>query len=427
MTDYKESFFNIDIGDYDGKRMIFNTATTSVALFDKESLSRFRDVDVITDTSKMQGEIDNGYIVPIEDDEVSIYMSKSWEYAHNYRKMVQFTIVPSFACNYRCKYCFEEKLLSSAKNMSPETVDKTIRFIENHLIEHECNKLVIEWFGGEPLLQKDNIFKISTSLIEFCDKNNIEYKSHMISNARLLTPELAAKLKDECKITLVQITIDGLPKKYAELKGCREEDFYAVVSNIKGIQGKGMDIAIRFNVSKDTKDDIKELLDYLYNKEDIKTKFYLADVRDYNGNEYALDTFYDFKKDIYLWAMTQPNIFRYIDIQLPIHRSASCKATSKIMVTIDYQGNIYQCPHMIDKMEPSGNVSTGIDENSIHRKAALDNKLPDKCYKCKYLPACLGNCYADREIDHTNFNCEAYKADIVNRVKVWYAAETHKV
>lgn len=42
----KESFFNIDIENYDdGKTLIFNTYSNALAKFDKESLSKFRNIE----------------------------------------------------------------------------------------------------------------------------------------------------------------------------------------------------------------------------------------------------------------------------------------------------------------------------------------------------------------------------------------------
>lgn len=435
---YKESIFNIDIEKYDdGKTLIFNTASGALAKFDEESLSRFRNVNYIESSENLDGEIENGFVVDSNKDEMQNYTQKIWDYTHSENDALQITFVPSLGCNYRCRYCFEAEVLSNTKRMSVNLVNDTIEFIKKYLIDTHRTKLELEWFGGEPLLQLDTILTVSRELISFCNDNNIKYHAHMITNGRLYTKDIAIQLRDECKIDMVQITIDGLPEKYAYMKGCRKEDFYKVIDNLRDLHNeKDIHINLRINVSKDNVNDIEELLTYIYNpnvedKYKIIAGFYLADVRDYDIHSYSLDTFYSFKKDIIDWIRNMvnkdmsENILSHIDLRIPQPRLTSCKATSKEMITIDYQGRIYQCPHFIDKYGTSGDIYNGIIETET-RKKAIDNVLPLKCLSCKYLPVCVGHCYADRELDKISVDCDGYIFDINNTIKTWYELRSKK-
>ena len=143
-------------------------------------------------------------------------------------------------------------------------------------------------------------------------------------------------------------------------------------------------------------------------------------MRNYGDCKFSPDAFYKFKQELVEWICTKDKIFSYMDLKLPLPRFSSCKSTSKELITIDYKGRLYQCAHLIDRFDSSGDVISGINEESETRKRALDNELPDKCKQCKFMPICLGNCYADRVIEGIVVDCDGYTEDIKRTIKLWY-------
>ena len=65
-------------------------------------------------------------------------------------------IAVTLLCNMDCPYCFENK-----KNITitKEIEDNLISFIDKNTPNE--GSLNISWFGGEPLLQKDLIYRLS--------------------------------------------------------------------------------------------------------------------------------------------------------------------------------------------------------------------------------------------------------------------------
>ena len=132
------------------------------------------------------------FLVPSDKDECAYYNEISaLMRAFNRKKGIKsYTILPTFRCNARCIYCYEEGVTQTT--MTPETVEQVIRFIVS---THAGKKVKITWFGGEPLLGEGIIDRICEGLREA----GVEYKSTIISNGSLISPEIISKMVREWK------------------------------------------------------------------------------------------------------------------------------------------------------------------------------------------------------------------------------------
>lgn len=103
------------------------------------------------------------FLVPSDKDECAYYNEISaLMRAFNRKKGIKsYTILPTFRCNARCIYCYEEGVTQTT--MTPETVEQVIRFIVS---THAGKKAKITWFGGEPLLGEGIIDRICEGLRE---------------------------------------------------------------------------------------------------------------------------------------------------------------------------------------------------------------------------------------------------------------------
>ena len=87
------------------------------------------------------------------------------------------TILTTSSCNARCPYCFEKGIKHST--LSIEKADKVIGFILNN---YHNKPLHISWFGGEPLLEKNAICKLSEQFIRICKARCIPYTAQIVTN-----------------------------------------------------------------------------------------------------------------------------------------------------------------------------------------------------------------------------------------------------
>ena len=113
-------------------------------------------------------------------------------------------VAPTMKCNFKCFYCFEEGNKNDGL-ISNEIANNLVHFIANQ----KNKKIVIHWFGGEPLLGFKQILNISRQLNE----RDIEYSSTIITNGSLLTPKNIKYLK-ELNLQYIQISLDGIAENH---------------------------------------------------------------------------------------------------------------------------------------------------------------------------------------------------------------------
>ena len=111
-------------------------------------------------------------------------------------------LVVSNNCNFNCKYCFEHSIYSSDerylyqndpnnKIMSPEDAIEYIRIVILTLNEQESNTLHIQFFGGEPLTNKETIVKVLEYFKDGASFNiNISYS--IVTNGSLIDANIAS-------------------------------------------------------------------------------------------------------------------------------------------------------------------------------------------------------------------------------------------
>ena len=108
-------------------------------------------------------------------------------------------LVPTFACNFRCPYCYEDSLPHTT--IKDEVLNDIIGFIR----KFGQKNLSLCWHGGEPLLAFPKIRKF----IDLVNQNNIQLVQHsMVSNGYLLDQEKCSFF-NQANLGTIQITLDG--------------------------------------------------------------------------------------------------------------------------------------------------------------------------------------------------------------------------
>lgn len=171
---------------------------------------------------------------------------------------VSYIILPTTDCNARCFYCFEANSKKIA--MTDKVVCRVIDYIDR--TRYKDSKLSLQWFGGEPLMNKKAINTICSSLTE----RKIDFVSSMISNGYLFDEETIDDTKKKWNLRKVQITLDGTEKTYNRVKSYVYKDdnaYKRVLDNIDNLLCSEIDVSIRLNIDAYNKKDIRCLVNEL--------------------------------------------------------------------------------------------------------------------------------------------------------------------
>lgn len=197
-------------------------------------------------------------------------------------KVLELIILLTENCNFRCSYCYETFDNSNKEDDYFKRIRKLIdkRYAE---IEH----IKIGWFGGEPLLEIEEIVSLSKYIkILLNDKFEDKFVGYMSTNGYLLTPEISKKLIN-LNTKIFQITIDGTEEMHNRTRKLinGEGTFKRIFDNILYLHNTTLNfrINLRINIYNENKENIIKLIELLNFSigNDERFKIYYRPVADY--------------------------------------------------------------------------------------------------------------------------------------------------
>ncbi len=326
--------------------------------------------------------IETYMLVPEGKDEVAFYESISSVIRTVVRrKSIQgFIILPTLHCNARCVYCYEEGRPQS--KMTPETVEATIRYI---LENGDKNGIKMNWFGGEPLLCPEIIDHISDSVREA----GIPYRSSVVTNGSLITPEILEKMLGPWNMRSIQISMDGAEPDYIARKRYYGDfdQYHAVMQSLSKLSEAGVTVALRVNVDDGNWPGIPQFLDDLKrcvaDKEHILV--YFSPLMAVRAGEHDIDFWKKVMaaKPLIREAGFKPLAYTEPTKKFRIHR---CMADSGSVV-IGPDGSLYACEHCAEDSR-YGNIVDGTIDEAARKEFARTDRTRAMCRECPMLPEC---------------------------------------
>lgn len=292
-----------------------------------------------------------------------------------------YTILPTTDCNARCVYCYEQGI--EALTMSKETADRLIDYI----CETRCDdEIILSWFGGEPLVAHETISYICRNLKD----RGVPFKSKMVTNASLMTSEMAHQAVTLWNLKKVQISLDGMPSDYEERKRYylpERYNHYTVIRSIHYLADKGIDISLRVNFDRDNISGIKRYLDFL-KAEFVGSKrvyVYLSMLFQEKHGEKCIELYREmFELNKYMKKIgLNQGIKNKTNIKINYCMADSMDSS----ILIDPQGNFYNCEHMPEG-KSWGNIFDGCTDTELFEKLKAPSVPDEKCISCAFLPCC---------------------------------------
>lgn len=338
----------------------------------------------------------SGFIIPSDFDELA-YIKLQNKRRIFINKDYHITINPTLDCNLKCWYCSVDYAGTQhdKDRMSDEIVNGLNKHIEDLVVRHNANSILLDWFGGEPLMYFDEVIsKVSEFAKKITSEHNVNFRQQITTNATLLNEERIRQMKDS-NFTFFQISTDGNEKRNNQIKyyADRRGTYRDVVSNINLLTEiiPNIQIALRINYDKQTLKNIKDIVsDFSENSK----KCIIVDFQRVwqIPNDDKLQDLLQTAKDVFKIAG--------LNSRLGVYRALSfksCYADNYNHYVINYNGKVFKCTArnygddlVIGNLQPSGEIiwNDGL-LSKMFEKATFEN---ERCEKCKMLPLCMGPC-----------------------------------
>jgi len=377
-----------------GYLLLFSTKKASKILIKKETYHAMKKGLLSPSDEALLSRL--GFIVEDREAEKRA-MLNFFDDANSRDPVLNIIVVLNLDCNFSCIYCYEGDMKGKLY-MSDETAGGLIDFIKERFTEDK-KTLLIDFYGGEPLLSIGLIKSISGALKPFCERRGASYTFTLVTNGSLFTKRVAEQLVP-LGLKRVKITLDGpaeIHNRYRPFKS-GAGSFDTIIGNIKDTCDL-VKIGIGGNFEKNNYKKFPLLLDYLL-REGLtpdripSIKFYPVIKRpagdlsptDYKGGCMSVNEPWIVEAE----AGLREEILRR-GYKTPKLAPILCMVETTDAYVVNFDGVIYKCPAFIGKEGfEVGDVQTGVkDYSAIYKLGIWKN---EDCARCEYLPLCFGGC-----------------------------------
>jgi uncharacterized protein len=179
---------------------------------------------------------------------------------------LKITVLTTLQCNFACDYCIQGDhgdYNKSAAKMSAETAARVSAWVEGRMDAIAPGRLVLTFFGGEPLLNMPVLYYMAERLHAACAARGVEILINIITNGLLLSREMVERL-NPLGLNGIKITLDGDRDAHNQSRPLRggQGTFDRIIANTRAVADLTR-IAVGGNFEVDTVESYPALLDFL--------------------------------------------------------------------------------------------------------------------------------------------------------------------
>jgi radical SAM protein with 4Fe4S-binding SPASM domain len=325
-------------------------------------------------------------------------------------------------CNLQCKYCFENKYTRSNEIMNFDLAIKMIaRYME---AEDDFEQIIVDFFGGEPLLA----FPLIRQIAEWMKARNWkkQYVFSIGTNGTILTDEMKKWMLENRDSLSVGVSFDGSKKAH---NISRDNSFDMVRKNLAFFCGTWPKQPIKMTICAETIPYLKEsiieieemgfpftaniVFENIWGGHDEKRK--LLDI--YTDQLLQLVDYYTARPELYPVNILDRKIEAIRlknDKKLDENVKRYCGAGHEMLI-VDMDGNVYPCHRFLPWI--SGRPAP---EKIQNRQL---NWQPEQCENCILLPICPTCAGYNWELNgdsgnRSTYHCEALKLEVLASAKL---------
>jgi len=339
---------------------------------------------------------------------------------------LHITVLTTLQCNFACDYCFQGDhgdYNKFAEKMSLETAARVADWIERELDRVRPERLVLMFFGGEPLLNLPVMYGLAERTWAATQARGVRMVISIITNGLLLTPEVVDRL-EPFGLSGIKITLDGDRATHNRMRPLRggQGTFDRIIENIRRVAGRCR-ISIGGNFDESSVDSYPALLDFLKEQEFadklVKVNFKPI-VRDEKpapkGTLPLIPVSADGKPlggtcmtSVGAGGASSCDSCNFLDDKMSFLREETkrhgfptpdgvhggpCHVHMKHAHTIGPDGSLYACPGFTgEKAQSTGHIDDRRDRWREEAREKFDHLNPWKdCGDCAFIPVCAGGC-----------------------------------
>jgi uncharacterized protein len=338
------------------------------------------------------------------------------------------TIVTSLGCNFDCPYCFENK--------PPATIDAETERLLLDVLDAQLGtirRFDVTWYGGEPLLARDRIDRLSEAFLSRTAAADAQYSARIITNGYLLTPDVARRLR-ALEVSAVQITLDGPPEAHNRMRPLRSGrgTFDVILDNVVACADL-LPISIRVNLDASNAGEYVRLLDLLV-EHDLagRVTVYPGQIVAYPGQAgapsetyrphcFTLPEFADVEREFLAAAYERGLAQR----SLPEPVASPCTAVRSNELVVGARGELYKCYDSVgNPHEVIGHLRSWRDPNDrVLKWLRYDPFADEGCRSCIALPTCMGGCAHNQMMFPGDAKCSTFRLTHRRQLEEYAAAE----
>ena len=208
------------------------------------------------------GLVERGFLVPDCTDEVG-------EWRHSFlmsldRPTLTIHVLPTSSCNSACVYCYQRGI-DRGEWMTASMSAEVLQFVRGLTRHGCCERLVLVFHGGEPLLHKECVLLLITEGRRLAAEEGLAVEFALVTNGTLADRMFLEALTG-VSIGRVQITLDGPRDTHNQrrplIDGC--DAFERTVAALRLVAScLDAPILLRSNVDYDSIQSVPELLEGL--------------------------------------------------------------------------------------------------------------------------------------------------------------------
>lgn len=402
--------------DEEGVYILMNNLSSAMDIIDDEVIDILKNLEQgtkVSDVETVTALKRKGYVFETEEREDIFLNGRFKQYEEKIKMSFPvFYLYPTYACNLRCSYCFQDHSALKAAVISDECLQsafETMDYLAEESPSKETPYFVI--FGGEPLLKRKKQVEVIEKILQ--ESNDRGWKPKIVSNGVDL--EFYTDLLSKYNLEYIQVTVDGPESIHnrRRVSPTSKGTFAPIIRGTQKAVDNGIKVAIRINVDAENISSLPELAQFFIDQGWEGEKLivpYMAPMRDISCMEYehrlpehvALHRIYDLYRNhsemgvIHLVGWVGAEVFRKVleTGQLPSPQFKFCGG-NMTRYCFDLNGDIYTCvdsagipEYRVGQFHPT----LDIDEEVLGEwRTRTILEIPE-CKHCNLAMVCGGGC-----------------------------------